>query len=189
LRKIVERAAHLLAAKAGGRVPRLTPLTCANYTAGWDKRRAARSRPERAIVPTRGCAACGAQIPVGKAKLCADCRTSKNRDHPNDNRAKVNDALARMRTEGEDAARGGAAGRQRAAKNVAHQRAASRRAGPISDPSVFATEILPRLRDLTSSQIAAATGLSQHYCALIRGGRKTPHPRHRTALQAVASQG
>jgi hypothetical protein len=55
----------------------------------------------------------------------------------------------------------------------------------MPDPSVFATEILPRLRELTASQIAAATGLYQHHAALIKRGRKTPHPRHWSALQAV----
>jgi hypothetical protein len=59
----------------------------------------------------------------------------------------------------------------------------------VADPSVFATEILPRLRDLTATEIAGATGLSQHYCALIRRGKKTPHPRHWNTLKAVASPG
>jgi hypothetical protein len=52
---------------------------------------------------------------------------------------------------------------------------------------VFATEILPRIPDLTAGQIAAATGLSQHYAALIKRGRKIPHPRHWSALQTISS--
>jgi hypothetical protein len=183
----VEHAAHLLAGDAAGRVPQLAPLTRANYTAGWDKRRAAQSKPERDAARTRACAGWGAPISIGSAKLCTECRATKDSDHLNDNRTKAVDALARMRAlKTRPCAR--PAGRQRGAKNDAHQRAANRWSGPTPDPTVFATEILPRPRDLAARQIAAATGLSQHYCALIRRGRKAPHPRHWSALQAVASQ-
>jgi hypothetical protein len=54
---------------------------------------------------------------------------------------------------------------------------------------VFATEILPRLIDLTASEIATATGLSQHYAALIKRGRKTPHPRHWQTLREIGASG
>lgn len=54
------------------------------------------------------------------------------------------------------------------------------------DESVFYAEILPQLQDLSISNIAKATGLSQQYCSLIRRGLKVPHPRHWTALRRLA---
>jgi hypothetical protein len=52
---------------------------------------------------------------------------------------------------------------------------------------VFATEILPELREATIAQLAAATGLSAHYCSLIRLGKRVPHARHWEAFRAAAS--
>jgi hypothetical protein len=49
------------------------------------------------------------------------------------------------------------------------------------DPAVFAREVLSVLRHTANQQFLAATGLSEHYCSLIRLGRRVPHPRHREA--------
>jgi hypothetical protein len=62
--------------------------------------------------------------------------------------------------------------------NSAHQLAVRAWDGENPDPAVFTTEILPALRELPISQLVAATGLSEHYCSLIRLGKRTPHPRH-----------
>jgi hypothetical protein len=43
---------------------------------------------------------------------------------------------------------------------------------------VFRSEILPGLRHKPIGELVAATGLSEHYCSLIRLGKKVPHPRH-----------
>jgi hypothetical protein len=51
---------------------------------------------------------------------------------------------------------------------------------------MFTSEILPGLRDVHVSTMAAATGLSEVYCSLIRLGKKVPHPRHFETLRAVA---
>jgi hypothetical protein len=50
---------------------------------------------------------------------------------------------------------------------------------------VFTREVLPVLRGATISQLVAATGLSEHYCSLIRLGKRVPHPRHWEALRGV----
>lgn len=68
--------------------------------------------------------------------------------------------------------------RIRGTKNAAHQRAVRDWTGERPDPSVFQDEILPGLHNQSISQLMAATGLSEHYCSLIRLGKKTPHPRH-----------
>jgi hypothetical protein len=41
-------------------------------------------------------------------------------------------------------------------------------------------DLVTRIADL-----AAATGLSEHYCSLIRLGKRRPHPRHWDALRSV----
>jgi hypothetical protein len=48
---------------------------------------------------------------------------------------------------------------------------------------VFARDIWPGLRNIPVPELAAATGLSEVYCSLIRVGKKVPHPRHWDALR------
>jgi hypothetical protein len=51
---------------------------------------------------------------------------------------------------------------------------------------VFRSEILPVLRRRSIAELMGATGLSEHYCSLIRLGKKVPHPRHWRTLRGVA---
>jgi hypothetical protein len=57
--------------------------------------------------------------------------------------------------------------------------------GDRPDPAVFRSEILPGLRRKPIGELVAATGLSEHYCSLIRLGKKVPHARHWDALRKV----
>jgi hypothetical protein len=50
---------------------------------------------------------------------------------------------------------------------------------------VFRTEILPKLKGVPASEIAAATGLSRNFAATIRSGKHVPHPRHWNVLRAL----
>jgi hypothetical protein len=73
----------------------------------------------------------------------------------------------------------------------ASQRAQAQRrqmAGEESDGfgygvSGFVRLVLPRIQALSPRVLAAATGLSPGYCALIRDGKRIPHRRHWAALQ------
>jgi hypothetical protein len=47
----------------------------------------------------------------------------------------------------------------------------------IADPDRFRVEILPQIKQISIRRLAAATGLSLRYCALIRRGERVPHPR------------
>jgi hypothetical protein len=60
-------------------------------------------------------------------------------------------------------------------------------AGERPDPASFASEILPVLRQHSIGELVTATGLSAHYCSLIRLGKKTPHPRHWYAFRMIGS--
>jgi hypothetical protein len=86
--------------------------------------------------------------------------------------------LEELRAEGRDPGHGGRAAELRGSKNRAHQRAVQKWTGKQGDPEAFAAEILPALREATIAQLVAATGLSEHYCSLIRLGKRVPHPRH-----------
>ena len=50
----------------------------------------------------------------------------------------------------------------------------------------FELESLPELRQRSGPELMAANGLGQHYCSLIRLGKRTPHPRHWDALRVLA---
>lgn len=54
------------------------------------------------------------------------------------------------------------------------------------NPEVFVQEILPLIQGVPLRRIATATGLSRHYCSLIRRGLRLPHPRHWDALHSLA---
>jgi hypothetical protein len=97
--------------------------------------------------------------------------------------------LAQLRAEGRDPTHGGRAAQIRGTKNAAHQAAVKAWAAPIPEPGVFLREILPELRHVPIAQIVAATGLSAHYCSLIRLGKRVPHARHWDALRRAAKLG
>jgi hypothetical protein len=95
--------------------------------------------------------------------------------------------LAQLRQDGHDPARGGRAAQMRGAKNSAHQRAVHGWQGDQPDPAIFRHDILPGLRTHAIAELTAATGLSDHYCSLIRLGKRVPHARHWEALRRLAS--
>ena len=91
------------------------------------------------------------------------------------------EALARRRTEGNDPAHGGKAGRAKGRPNATHASAnAAWEAahGSDWDPEVFRGEILLDLQGVPLCAMMEATGLSLRYCSLVRRGEAVPHPRH-----------
>jgi hypothetical protein len=44
-------------------------------------------------------------------------------------------------------------------------------------------EILPGLRAIPTRELVVATRLSEHYCSLIRLGKRVRHPRHWEAFK------
>jgi hypothetical protein len=63
-----------------------------------------------------------------------------------------------------------------------------RAAGYGRHPTTFNRLNLPHIREVAPATLAAATGLSQGYCASIRAGRRIPHPNHWAALQLAGLQ-
>lgn len=178
----VERVAHILGGRAGS-----GPLTRAGHLAAWESRRPGHRRRKRAAVPSLPgtCRDCGSELPTRRHRYCEACR--RRRWEENAPRARENAAavLAVLRSEQRDPGHGGQAAKLRGAKNAAHQRAVREWEGDRPDPALFAAEILPGLRGKPISVLAAATGLSEHYCSLIRLGKRVPHPRHWDVLREV----
>jgi CRISPR-associated endonuclease Cas1 len=185
---VVEGIAHAFAASAERPLTTSAPLTRAQHKAAWNDRAPSRKRRQPVastpVLPNT-CRDCGTHLPDRRRRYCEPCRRqrwSKNAAEGRDTAATV---LARLRAEQQDPAHGGRAARIRGAKNAAHQRAVRDWTGNTPDPSVFRNEILPGLRDTPISQLVAATGLSEHYCSLIRLGKNVPHARHWEALAVL----
>jgi CRISPR-associated endonuclease Cas1 len=186
---VVEQTAHTLARHATSRQPALTPLTRRNWKRAWDQRapdrRQRRTRSEFAVLPST-CRDCGASLPDRRRRYCDDCRAERFAGGAPAGRQRAAEVLAQLRAEQRDPAHGGRAAQLRGRKNAAHQAAVREWSGERLDPEVFRSEILPGLCRVPIAELVAATGLSEHYCSLIRLGKKVPHPRHWAALRSVS---
>jgi hypothetical protein len=165
-----------------------TLLTQGNRSRGRDQIRTVpkrSARPQRIEAPA-GCRECGVVLKDRSRHYCDECLPeyweTQIASFSDAGRAKLMD----MRASGIDPSRTGEAAekrrgtmqqrrREEAEWNTAHGN------HDVEEP-IFRTEILPQLQGLPLSKIAAATGLSQQYCSLIRRGIKVPHRRHWNAL-------
>jgi hypothetical protein len=185
---LAEDLAHAFAASSPAKLPRLTPLTRRNHQEALDQRTPGRRVHARAgstlALPTT-CPDCGAPIRDRRRRYCDDCRAIRVARRGDRGRETAQAVLTQLRAEQRDPAHGGRAAQIRGAKNAAHQRAVREWAGARPDPSVFTREILPVVRQQSIPDLMAATGLGQHYCSLIRLGKKVPHPRHWDTLRNV----
>jgi CRISPR-associated endonuclease Cas1 len=182
----VEEVAHRLASDAGVGTPP-TLLT-------GQRRRAARPvsartrppvPPKPPATPNR-CVDCGVEIRNGRRR-CDGCHRSANADRLV--RAARVEVEAR-RLSGHPSSRSEV--RERIAASQREQwerrRAAEPTSGFGSSPSTFRRLVLPRIQSVSSSRLAAATGLSPGYCALVRRGERIPAPRHWASLQLAGLQ-
>jgi CRISPR-associated endonuclease Cas1 len=188
LAPIVEGVAHLLAESAEGRVPRLTPLTRANWKAAWESRdptRRQRTKAGTTLQLAATCRDCGVAVPSRRHRYCESCRAERFQREGSHARGQAARVLAQLRAEQRDPGHGGRAAQLRGSKNRRHQLAVRRWRGDPQDPSVFVEQILPDIRSVPIRVLVEATGLSEHYCSLIRLGKRVPHERHWEALRTV----
>lgn len=155
----------------------------------------ANNKPKREATPEltmpAACKACGVILEDRTRQYCDGClpdyRESQVSSYIEAGRAR----LKELRVSGIDPSQTGDAAEKRRTIMTQRRREeaewnAEHRDDDV-DESVFRTEILPRLQGLSLSTIAAATGLSQQYCSLIRRGLKVPHIRHWEPLRAANS--
>jgi hypothetical protein len=166
--------------------PLPTPLTQANRSAGREGVRVRSStgnRPKRTALP-KTCVVCGADLRKDQRRYCGSCRPVQALEAV----SKAHEMLRTRRLAGDDPAHGGEAARRRAERNEANSRANvawERRQSGSFDPGIFASEIGPKLAEVSLAAMMRATGLSRPYCATIRRGTRVPHPRHWEALRTL----
>jgi CRISPR-associated endonuclease Cas1 len=186
---VAEHVAHLFADAAPGELPLLTPLTRRNHYESWKRRapnRLTRNNTPTLVLPP-SCHDCGVTLYDRRRRYCETCTRERIARRGANARQTAQTVLAELRAEQRDPAHGGRAAKVRGAKNAVHQRAVHAWTGERPDPAAFTREILPGVRNLPIAQLVAATGLSDHYCSLIRLGKKVPHPRHWETLRAVVN--
>jgi CRISPR-associated endonuclease Cas1 len=186
---IAEGIAQALAQTGPTTVTMSAPLTRAQHAAAWEDRAPGRKRrqPRAATLGLpNACRDCGSHLPDRRKRYCEHCRAERWARHAPRGRDNGAAMLSRLRSEQRDPAHGGRAAETRGRKNAAHQRAVREWKGERADPEVFRNQILPGLSSVAIADLVAATDLSEHYCSLIRLGKKVPHPRHWEALTAVS---
>jgi hypothetical protein len=187
---VVEWTANTLARYASSSVPIRSPLTHAHHRAAWEERAPVHERRQRRTdfphLPNT-CRECGAPLTDGRRRLCPECQEQRFRQQGPSARERASAVLAQLRAERRDPVHGGRAAELRGSKNAAHQAAVRAWQGEQPDPEVFRSEITLGLRRRTIGELMGATGLSEHYCSLIRLGKKVPHARHWEALRRLVS--
>ena len=195
LAPVVERVAQAFADSPQSRMGRLpTRLTQANRSAGRDEHR----RKPRRLTSTHTphstapiCRGCGAEVGVGRG-WCDSCRPEVKLQAGLDGLAAGRAKRAELRLRGQDPAVSAAA-RAKLSKALRRRRAEEsgwdRDPPQVSDPTVFRRDVLPLLQGVPVRRLAALTGLSVGYCALVRRGLRTPHPRWWEVLTSAASGG
>lgn len=131
--------------------------------------------PKPMAAPNR-CADCGVEVRLGRRR-CTSCHRRAN----DDRLAKAARAEAEARRSlGQPSSRSDMRERISASqrKRSEQRRAAHPTSGFGSSPSTFTRLVLPRIQSVSASKLAAATGLSPGYCALVRRGLRIPAPHH-----------
>ena len=189
---VVEGISHAFVRSEARPMAIASPLTGAQRRAAWDDRAPNRKhRQTMASTPVlpNACRDCGTHLPDRRKRYCEHCRTQRWAKHAERGRDNAASVLARLRAEQRDPAHGGEAAETRGAKHAAHQAAVRTWTGERPDVQVFTHQILPRLRSIpVAALVAAAPGLSEHYCSLVRLGKKIPHPRHWDAFHSAVDR-
>jgi CRISPR-associated endonuclease Cas1 len=163
---IAEQVAHAFADASPYPVPKPTPLTASRRGA----RRPATKRASKPLGPV--CQDCGAPVEPQRT-YCPECWPAHRKDNGLAGsaaaRARLTDPEARS-LKGETVRNGKLAAKAARAANLGW-----------SDDA-WDSAIAPRLDDLTTRQIAEATGLSIPYANRIRRGVQVPDPSHWQAI-------
>ena len=183
---VAEHVAQAFAKESShmSRVP--TPITQANRRAARDEVRR-RSREASAKPRLILCRSCGVVLASAKRLYCDDCGRERQAEVLAAFKASGPARLEELRDQGTDPSGTEEARKKLGGKNAMRMDEAWEwdRKHTRPDRAVFVREILPHLQEVPVRKIAAATGLSRHYCSRIRRGIHVPHPRHWNALRTL----
>jgi hypothetical protein len=132
------------------------------------------------------CRECGNEVERKDREFCSkECWEKHNEEVV---LSKLADAgaksFAKLHASGKDRSHGGEAAQKRGKSNARRAREREEWKRLNSDIDIdaekrrFASEILPRLKDVPVRRIVKTTGLSIRYASMIRRGLYTPHPMH-----------
>jgi CRISPR-associated endonuclease Cas1 len=190
---VVEGITAALADAADMRIGRLpTRLTQANRSAGRDELRRQPRRAEGNRLPRLArtiCRGCGAELRAGHS-WCDACRPDVKLQAGLDGLAAGRALRAELRLRSRDPAASDTAKAKlhdSLRRRRAEESAWDRDNPQVSDPTVFRRDVLPLIRGVPVRQLAAMTGLSVGYCALVRRGLRTPHARWWETLRIVGA--
>jgi CRISPR associated protein Cas1 len=180
LAPIAELIAATLADAAGGVGSLPTPLTQSNRSAGRQRqrKRTARQPKTEAKLPVTTCASCGVTLADASRRVCNTCLPERRSTAGTIGRRASKDAAGYPEVASDRNAR-------RAAALCWEADAPSE----ARDRRALDQQIRVGLRNVSVELIARATGLSASYCARIRNGPVTPHPRHWAGLRALVDMG
>jgi CRISPR-associated endonuclease Cas1 len=165
---IAEQVAHALADASPHPIAKPTPLTSARRGAARPKQKSHKTGPLGPV-----CKDCGAAVASSQRRYCPGCWPAHRTDN---GLAGSTAAQAQLRTP---------RARELKAETVRTGKAAaksSRATGLGWSEQAWDSTIAPRLAEVTTRQIAEATGLSIPYANRIRRGTQVPDPRHWQAL-------
>jgi uncharacterized Zn finger protein (UPF0148 family) len=150
------------------------------------------SRRHRGAASVAGaCRECGAPLEEAGRAYCQACLPTFKAERTERLVAAARRVMAEMRASPDDPAKRPEAIAKRVAAHRARLEAARawerEHPGPY-DRETYLREILPRLQEVTVTQIVRATGLSQSYCWQVRAGRRVPHPMYWGALASLPSR-
>ncbi|MHB9129872.1 MAG: CRISPR-associated endonuclease Cas1 [Armatimonadota bacterium] len=175
----VERVAQVLSTK---KLP--TRLTETNRSQGRDGVRKRKAKVPKSIMPVKPvCRVCGAEVKNARRRYCDQCFPAEQVKQGHDYQSCAAAALKDARENGKDPAHGGEAAQKRSEtqqklwKAKREIRSTTKQATP-EEREYFTKEIQPKLKGVPLSAITNTTGLSVSYAALIKKGKRIPHPVH-----------
>jgi hypothetical protein len=146
-------------------------------------------RPEPLLLTPNACARCNEPVVKRRRKHCDKCIPGVRADHARKIVVVARATLAVQTAAGEDPRKDPEVNRRRGrAIAQGHRRNRERSsdyANDGRDEKWFHFHILRKLDEVPLSQIAAVTGLSLAACSRFRAGKRVPHKRHWTALEAM----
>jgi uncharacterized Zn finger protein (UPF0148 family) len=177
-RAVAPPAEHL-AAKIGASA--VSPVRVRTRLTNADRKRGRMGRgTKRTLKIPPACKSCGGVLDNQGRTFCSACLPGFNRERTRKLKHAARETLAEMRASAQDPAQSEEARRKRidkAREMSLAARAWEREHGLPADPTIYESEVLPKMQDMSVRELVALTGLSDYYLWQVRKGEKRLHAR------------